>query len=67
MTLISLDYGSNRRWESDLPAGRLLHLHRGPDPIGTLFPPPTPGRWMNALSLPDRKYRHRCIVCRKVR
>ena len=33
MTLISLDYGSNRRWESDLPAGRLLHLHRGPEPL----------------------------------
>jgi hypothetical protein len=33
MTLISLDYGLSNRWEGDLPNERLMHAHRGPDPL----------------------------------
>ena len=33
MTLISLDYGSTDRWECDLPSGRMLFSHLGPEPL----------------------------------
>ena len=33
MTLISLDYGSSERWESDLPSERIFFSHLGPKPV----------------------------------
>lgn len=33
MTLISLDYGSSERWESELPEGRILYSGLGPEPL----------------------------------
>ena len=33
MSLISLEYGSNGRWEGDLSSERLLFSHPGPAPI----------------------------------